>query len=55
VQASFPKTLDFWKKVLLLQPGGLIANSTAIFQGAQKVLGQVFVIAGGAFLERKIL
>jgi len=39
-------------KVLFLLPDGLAANGTAIIQGAQEVLGQDFVIAGGAAADR---
>jgi hypothetical protein len=39
-------------KVLLLLPDGLTANGTAIIQGAQEVLGQEFVIAGGTAGDR---
>ncbi len=35
-------------KVLLLLPDGLALNGTAIIRGAQEILGQGFVIAGGA-------
>ncbi len=35
-------------KVLLLLPDGLAMNGTAIIRGAQEILGQGFVIAGGA-------
>ncbi|MHC4070503.1 MAG: SpoIIE family protein phosphatase [Planctomycetota bacterium] len=35
-------------KVLLLLPDGLVMNGTAIIRGAQEILGQDFVIAGGA-------
>jgi hypothetical protein len=39
-------------KVLFLLPDGLVANGTAIVQGAQEVLGKSFVIAGGAAGDR---
>jgi hypothetical protein len=39
-------------KVLLLLPDGLAANGTAIIRGAQEVLGQGFVIAGGTAGDR---
>ncbi|MGI9522168.1 MAG: FIST signal transduction protein [Hyphomicrobiaceae bacterium] len=39
-------------KVLLLLPDGLAVNGTAIIRGAQEVLGQGFVIAGGAAGDR---
>lgn len=39
-------------KVLFLLPDGLVANGTAIIRGAQEVLGQGFVIAGGAAGDR---
>jgi hypothetical protein len=38
--------------VLLLLPDGLAGNGTAIIRGAQEVLGQGFVIAGGAAGDR---
>jgi hypothetical protein len=39
-------------KVLFLLPDGLEANGTAIIKGAQEILGQSFVIAGGAAGDR---